>query len=131
MVDRVFDHYVMGNMQRFMAAFFVDTDGPGAGGLRDEPYAPKIAAAKAMLRRSYGRFGRWLPANSLPPRVSLMTRAAAPSLFYADWVEPAPKTTPASPRSSRAARAAGVARCVDDACPNRPYSRMAHRTATD
>jgi len=49
MIDRVFDQYVMGNLQRIMAAYFVDKDDPAAGGLRDEPYAPEIAAA--MLQR--------------------------------------------------------------------------------
>ena len=94
MIDRVFDQYVMGNMQRVIAAYFVDKDDPGAGGLREEPFAPEIAAGKAGLRRAYAWLERWLGGNALPPHVSLVTCAAAPSLFYADWIEPIPADCP-------------------------------------
>ena len=122
MIDRVFDNYVMGNVQRVMAAFFVDKDDPGAGGLRDEPFAPEIAAGKAGLRRTYAWLERWLGANPLPPHVSLVTCAAAPALFYADWVERIPDACPrlAALRAELLALPA-VARCVDDARPYRPY----------
>jgi glutathione S-transferase len=122
MLDRVFDNYVMGNMQRVMAAFFVDKDDPGAGGLRDEPYAPEIDAGKACLKRSYAWLERWLGANTLPPHVSLVTCAAAPALFYADWVEEIPADCPRL-KALRAKLLAlpPVVRCVDDARPYRPY----------
>lgn len=122
MLDRVFDNYVMGNMQRAMAAFFVDKDDPGGGGLRDEPYAPEIAAAKVALRRSYAWLERWLATSRLPPHVSLVTCAAAPALFYADWIEPITETCPrlAALRAELLALPE-VARCVDDARPYRPY----------
>jgi glutathione S-transferase len=122
MLDRVFDNYVMGNMQRVIAAYFVDKDDPGAGGLRDEPYGPEIDAGKAGLRRSYAWLERWLGANALPPHVSLVTCAAAPSLFYADWVEEIPADCPRL-RALRAELLAlpPVVRCVDDARPYRPY----------
>lgn len=122
MIDRVFDLYVMGNMQRIMAAYFVDKDDPGAGGLRDEPYAPEMAAGQAGLRRTYDWLERWLAAHALPPHVSLVTCAAAPSLFYADWVEPIPTACPRL-RALRAELLAlpPVARCVDDARPYRAY----------
>ena len=122
MLDRVFDQYVMGNMQRVMAAYFVDKDDPGAGGLRDEPFAPEIAAGKAGLRRAYAWLERWLGEHELPPHVSLVTCAAAPSLFYADWVEGIPGDCPrlAGLRAELLALPE-VARCVDDARPYRPY----------
>ena len=122
MIDRVFDHYVMGNMQRVIAAYFVDKDDPGAGGLRDEPFAPEIAAGQAGLRRAYAWLERWLSANALPPHVSLVTCAAAPSLFYADWVEPIPEDCPrlAALRAELLALPE-VVRCVDDARPYRPF----------
>lgn len=122
MMDRVFDQYVMGNMQRVIAAFFVNKDDPGAGGLRDEPFAPEIAAGKAGLRRAYAWIERWLTQNRLPPHVSLVTCAAAPSLFYADWVEPIPTDCPrlAALRAQLLALPE-VVRCVDDARPYRPY----------
>ena len=122
MLDRVFDNYVMGNMQRAMAAFFVDRDDPRGGGLRDEPYAPEVAAAKVALRRSYAWLEGWLSTNRLPPHVNLVTCAAAPALFYADWIEPIPENCPrlAALRAELLALPE-VARCVDDARPYRPY----------
>jgi glutathione S-transferase len=122
MIDRVFDQYVMGNMQRIMAAYFVNKDDPAAGGLRDEPLASEIDAAKVLLRRAYAWLERWLAANTLPPHVSLVTCAAAPSLFYADWVEPIPTECPrlAALRAELLALPE-VARCVDDARPYRPF----------
>lgn len=122
MLDRVFDNYVMGNMQRVMAAFFVDRDDPAAGGLREEPLASEVAAGKAMLRRAYGWLERWLSANALPPHVSLVTCAAAPALFYGDWVEPIPQDCPrlAALRAELLALPE-VRRCVEDARPYRPH----------
>ena len=122
MLDRVFDNYVMGNMQRVMAAYFVDKDDPGAGGLRDEPFEPEVAAGKAGLRRAYAWLERWLSANALPLHISLVTCAAAPSLFYGDWVEPIPQDCPrlAALRAELLALPE-VVRCVEDARPYRPY----------
>ena len=122
MIDRVFDHYVMGNMQRVIAAYFVDKDDPGAGGLREEPFAPEIEAGKAGLRRAYAWLERWLATNALPAHVSLVTCAAAPSLFYADWVEPIPGNCQrlAALRAELLALPE-VVRCIDDARPYRPY----------
>ena len=122
MLDRVFDQYVMGNMQRVIAAYFVDKDDPGGGGLREQPFEPEIAAGKAGLRRAYAWLERWLSENTLPPHVSLVTCAAAPSLFYADWVEPIPEDCPriAALRAELLALPE-VKRCVDDARPFRPF----------
>ena len=122
MIDRVFDNYVMGNVQRVIAAHFVDRDDPGAGGLRDEPFAPEIAAGKAGLRRAYAWLERWLGENRLPPHVSLVTCAAAPALFYADWVERVPGDCPrlAALRAELLALPE-VSRCVEDARPYRAY----------
>jgi len=122
MLDRVFDHYVMGNMQRITAAYFVNRDDPAAGGLRGEPIASEIDAAKVMLRKAYAWLERWLAANTLPPHVSLVTCAAAPSLFYADWMDPIPAdcTRLAALRAELLALPP-VARCVDDARPYRAY----------
>ena len=122
MLDRVFDNYVMGNMQRVIAAHFVDRDDPGAGGLRDEPFTPEIAAGTAGLRRAYAWLERWLGENDLPPHVSLVTCAAAPALFYADWVERIPESCPrlAALRAELLALPE-VSRCVEDARPYRAY----------
>ena len=77
---------------------------------------------KAMLRRAYAWLERWLADNKLPPHVSIVTCAAAPSLFYADWTQPIPPDCPrlAALRAELLALPE-VARCVDDARPFRPY----------
>jgi glutathione S-transferase len=121
MIDRVFDHYVMGSMQRVVAAYFADRDNPGAG-LRNGPDPAEVAAGKAGLRRAYAWLERWLADNALPAHVSLVSCAAAPSLFYADWVEPISADCPrlAALRAELLALPA-VVRCVDDARPYRGF----------
>ncbi len=121
MIDRVFDNYVMGNMQRVVSAFFVNRDKPELG-LRDAPNEAEIEGGKARLRQAYGWLEGWLRNNALPPHVSLVTCAAAPSLFYADWIERIPGDCPrlSSLRAELLALPA-VSRCVEDARPYRPF----------
>lgn len=120
MLDRVFDNYVMHNMNRVVAAHFVDRDN-GMAGVRD-PDPDEVARGKAGLLRAYRWLESWLSANEMPPHVSLVTCAAAPSLFYADWVEPIPADCPrlAALRAELLALPA-VSRCVEDARPYRSY----------
>lgn len=122
MMDRVFDNYVMGNMQRVVAAYFVDRDDPAGKGLRDQPDPAEVEAGKARLRQAYAWLESWLSENELPPHVSLVTCAAAPSLFYADWIERIPDDCPRL-RGLHAALLAlpPVVRCVEDARPYRAY----------
>jgi glutathione S-transferase len=121
MIDRVFDNYVMATMQRVIAAHFVSRDNPELG-IRETPDVSEIEAGKKRLRQSYAWLENWLSTNALPPHVSLVTCAAAPSLFYADWVEPIPADRPrlTSLRAELLALPA-VSRCVEDARPYRPY----------
>lgn len=120
MLDRVFDNYVMGAMQRVVAAHFVSRDKPELG-LREDPDESEIAAAKAKLLKAYRWIDEWLSRNALPPHVSLVTCAAAPSLFYADWIERIPAECPRV-QALRAELLAlpAVSRCVEDARPLRP-----------
>jgi glutathione S-transferase len=121
MLDRVFDNYVMANMQRVVSAYFISRDKPELG-LRDKPNEEEIAAGKARLRQAYVWLEGWLGADTLPPHVSLVTCAAAPSLFYADWIEPIPADHPrlAALRAELLALPP-VVRCVDDARPYRSF----------
>jgi glutathione S-transferase len=111
MIDRVFDNYVMTNATRVVIAYI------RGGGVPD---AAEVDDAKAALRRAYAWLKAWLGANRLPPHVSLVTCAAAPSLFYADWIEPIPDDH-SRLKALRAELLAlpPVARCVDDARPFR------------
>ncbi|QIL01718.1 glutathione S-transferase family protein [Sphingomonas sinipercae] len=121
MMDRFFDNYVMGNMQRVVAAHFVSRDKPELG-LRQTPIATEIEGATTKLRKAYRWLEDWLGSNALPPHVSLVTCAAAPALFYGDWVERIPEDC----RRVAGLRAellalAPVSRCVEDARPYRPF----------
>ena len=113
MLDRVFDNYVMAEMNRVVVAYIANADTPDAG---------EVERGKSGLRRVYRWLESWLEGRALPPHVSLVTCAAAPSLFYADWVERIPDDCPrlAALRAELLALPA-VARCVEDARPFRSY----------
>ena len=114
MLDRVFDNYVMTPMQKIVA----DVLRPSAS--RD-PFG--VDEARSMLGNAYAwldgelRDGEWAAGE-----FSLADCAAAPSLFYADWVQPIPEAF-ATLRAYRARVLArpSVARCVDEARPYRHY----------
>ena len=87
------------------------------------PDQMRITEVKARLLRSYAWLENWLgqyPADS--SAITLIECAAAPSLFYADWVEPIPEICPRL-RHWRAHLLAlpAVSRCVEDARPYRSY----------
>lgn len=113
MMDRFFDHYVMDVGQLVVNAFIADPESPDPA---------QVEAGKTGLLRSYAWLEDWLAKQELPPHVSLVTCAAAPSLFYADWIERIPDDCPrvAALRAEILALPA-VARCVDDARPYRHY----------
>jgi glutathione S-transferase len=113
MLDRVFDNYVMANMQRVVNAYLAS---------RDNPDPQEIKAGREGLLRAYRWIERWLSEHRLPPHVSLVSCAAAPSLFYADWVERIPAECPRL-QALRAELLAlpAVSRCVEEARPFRPY----------
>lgn len=114
-LDRVFDNHVMTSMQRPVNEAL-------AGGERQETVQ---AAAEAALDASYG----WLETRlagrkwAAGDAFSLADCAAAPSLFYADWVRPiddARFPTVRAYRSRLLARPT-VARAVDEGRPFRSY----------
>ena len=120
MLERVFDHYVMGNAGEIIGFWWQNPD--AAEG------APQ-AAARAGLLRAYRWLEDWLFANVFPNHVSLATCAAAPALFYADWVERIPADCPRL-MALRAELLAlePVTKCVDAA---RPYRKLFPRGAPD
>jgi glutathione S-transferase len=88
----------------------------------ENPEPAEVEGGREGLRRAYRWLEDWLGTNALPPHVSLVTCAAAPSLFYADWVERIPEDAPRL-RALRAELLAlpEVSRCVEDARYFRPY----------
>jgi glutathione S-transferase len=114
-LDRFFDNYVMTPMQKVVGDFLRpegDRDPRG------------VADAKARLDVSYGwldgrlKDRQWAAGDSF----TLADCAAAPSLFFADWVHPIDERF-ASTKAYRARllKRPSVARAVDEARPYRKF----------
>ena len=113
MMDRVFDNYVMGPMQEVVAAYIRRPDSP-------EPDV--LARSRDQLDRSYAWLDKWLDGHPYGESVSLVECAAAPALFYADWVHPIPSSFTRLLRfRAHLLALPAMARCVDDARPFRSY----------
>lgn len=114
MLDRIFDNHVMGQMQR------VVNDALRPPERRDPA---EVEQAKAILDRAYGWLEEWLDGREWASGAfSLADCAAAPALFYADWVHPIAEAHPRlrAYRARLLARPA-VARAVDEGRPFRHY----------
>lgn len=110
MLDRVFDNYVMGPMQEVVNEYLRDAENSDLA---------RVEEARARLDRSYAWLEGWLQFYPAQGQITLIECAAAPALFYADWVHPIPEMLP----RLRAWRAhllslPPVASCVEAA---RPY----------
>jgi glutathione S-transferase len=115
MMDRIFDNYVMTPMQRFT----FDLLRPEAN--RD-PYG--VQQARDMLDTAYAWLDGALPAKEWAAggAFSLADCAAAPSLFYADWVHEIPaRLSNLKAYRARLLARPSVARCVDEARPFRKH----------
>jgi glutathione S-transferase len=113
LMDRVFDNYIMTPMQRIVADYIRSPD------IRD-PHG--VADARKLLDTTY----RWLETSFVDSGwacgdFSLADCAAAPSLFYADWVQPIGADCPKlrTYRGRLLARPS-FARAVEEARPYRP-----------
>jgi glutathione S-transferase len=114
-MDRFFDNYVMTPMQTLVS------DRMRAAGERD---AKSVAAAHALLDVAYGWLEGRLSAGdwACEGGFSLADCAAAPALFYADWVHPIGEKFPQvlGYRGRLLARPS-VTRVVDEARPFRKF----------
>lgn len=83
MLDRFFDNYVMTPMQKLVSDA-LRRDGP-----RD---AHGVGEARSMLDTAYAILDRWMTTRkwAAASQFSIADCAAAPALFYADWVHPIP-----------------------------------------
>ena len=114
-MDRVFDLHVMAVMQEIVNDRIRGPEG----------HAPMIVAkAKAGLDTLYAWLDKELAGDgwATPAGFTLADCAAAPSLFYADWVYQIPRTYE-NLRAYRARLLAHptVSRCVEEARPYRAY----------
>lgn len=114
LMDRIFDLHVQTPMQRIVGDAMLP---------EGERQASAVADARARLERIYG----WLETRMTgrewaTGRFGLADCAAAPALFYADWIHPIPEALGAL-RAFRARLLArpSVARVVDEA---RPYRAL-------
>jgi glutathione S-transferase len=115
MLDHAIDSYVMSPVQKIVGDRLRPTDAD-----RD-PFG--VAEARAMLDTAYAWLETQLHEDGwLAGAFSLADCAAAPSLFYADWVHPIPDAFPKL-RAYRARLLArpSFARAVDEARYFRPY----------
>jgi glutathione S-transferase len=117
-LDRFFDTYVMTNMQKAGLDILRPEDS------RD-PYGVELA--RAELRTAYD----WLDANlgdgpwAVGDRFTLADCAAAPSLFYADWLEEiGPSRPDLAAYRARLLAHPTVARAVDEGRPYRKFFPM-------
>lgn len=113
MLDRIFDHYVMTPLQKLVF------DRMRPEGARD-PHG--VTDAQALLDTSYAWIDRhmagreWAAAGAF----SLADCAAAPALFYADWVRPiSPEHAHLRAYRARLLGRPSYARIVEEARPHR------------
>ncbi|WP_338111840.1 glutathione S-transferase family protein [Sphingomonas naasensis] len=115
MLDRIFDNHVMAQMQRVVNDALRPPE-------RRDPV--EVEQAKAALDKIYGWLDDWLAGRqwAAADSFSLADCAAAPSLFYADWVHEIPETlTHLRAYRARLLARPSVARAVDEARPYRHY----------
>jgi glutathione S-transferase len=121
-MDRFFDNYIMTPMNKLVS------DRMRAD---DEHDARGVADARALLDGAYGWLEKQIAqqAWAAGSHFTMADCAAAPALFYADWVHPIGDRFPGvcAYRSGLLARPS-VARTVDEA---RPYRKLFPRGAPD
>ncbi len=114
-MDRVFDNHVMAPVQAIVGEYMIDAQSPDQS---------RIDRWKAALDTIYD----WLEARlagrtwACSSGFSLADCAAAPALFYADWVHPIPdRLTSLRTYRARLNARPSVAQCIDEARPYRHY----------
>ena len=114
-IDRLFDNHVMGPVQAIVTEHLFHAESPDQQRL-DRAQAT-LAAIYAWLDTRLGQ-GEWACGADF----TMADCAAAPALFYADWVRPIDPTLErlAAYRARLLARPP-VARCVEDARPFRHF----------
>lgn len=115
LMDRVFDNHVMTPMNAVVCEYIIDSR---------KPDNTRIDKAKAALDTIYDWLEARLAADgwACGDRFTLADCAAAPSLFYADWVREIGEARPKlKAYRARLLARPSVSRCVEDARPYRGY----------
>ncbi|MBW7945243.1 MAG: glutathione S-transferase family protein [Sphingomonadaceae bacterium] len=114
-LDRVFDNHVMGPMQAVVGEYLIDAQAPDRS--RIDRACAALDTIYAWLDEKLGD-GGWACGADF----TIADCAAAPALFYADWVRPiGPAHARLNAYRARLLARPSVARCVDDARPYRPF----------
>lgn len=116
LMDRMFDNHVMGNAQAVVAEHLPF--------ITKKPDPMRIERAKVALLKIYDWLEGELPTDGWVHGESftLVECAAAPSLFYADWVQEIPQSCPKlKAYRARLLARPSVKQCVDAARPYRHY----------
>jgi glutathione S-transferase len=112
MLTDVFDAYVAAPMQQIVAEALRPKD-------RQDP--GRVAAAKASLDKAYEWLSRQIQSNwAAADTFTIADCAAAPALFYADWVHSIPDGNLKDYRT-RLLKRPSVVRTVDEARPYRKF----------
>lgn len=114
LLAEVFDNYVNVPMGRIVADALRGED-------KRDPHG--VAEAKGLLDKSYAWLDRRLAGRtwSAAGRFTIADCAAAPALFYADWVHPIPdERAELKAYRARLLERPSIARVVDEARPYRP-----------
>jgi glutathione S-transferase len=114
MMDRIFDNYVMTPMQRIVSDYLRPAE-------ERDPHG--VAEAHELLDTAYGWLEQTLPGRTWACGASftLADCAAAPALFYSDWVHPIGDARPhLMAYRRRLLSRPSFARAVDEARPYRP-----------
>lgn len=115
-LDRIFDNHFQARFQAAVAEYLPF--------ITPTPDAARVERARDLLEKAYGWLETQLPDDgwATPHGFSLADCAAAPALFYADWVHPI-DARHARVRAYRARLLArpSVSRCVEDARPFRAF----------
>lgn len=115
-LDRIFDNHFQARFQAAVAEYLPF--------ITQTPDAARVERARDLLEKVYGWLETQLPDDgwATPHGFSLADCAAAPALFYADWVHPI-DARHARVRAYRARLLArpSVSRCVEDARPYRAF----------
>jgi glutathione S-transferase len=114
-MDRLFDNHVMSPMQAVVNEYILDAQSPDQA--RVERGRSALDAIYPWLDKRLAR-DEW----ACGAHFTMADCAAAPALFYADWVHPiAPAFTSLAAYRARLLARPSVARCVEDARPFRAY----------
>jgi glutathione S-transferase len=112
MLTDVFDAYVAGPIQQIVAEALRP---------KDQQDPRRVAEAKASLDRAYAWLSRQITSDwAAADTFTIADCAAAPALFYADWVHAIPDGNLKDYRT-RLLRRASVARTVNEARPYRKF----------